>query len=156
MENAMQIEKLKNFLDEHQVKYKNIQHSPAYTAQEIAESAHIPGKEVAKTVIVKLDGQMAMAVVPASYQLNFDLLKKAAGAKTAELANEAEFKNIFPDCEVGAMPPFGNLYGLPVFISNILSEDEQIVFNSGNHAELTKMNFSDFERLVSPVRTVLC
>lgn len=147
----MPVKKLKDFLDREQVRYVTIIHSRAYTAQEIAASAHIPGKALAKTVMVKLDGKMAMAVLPASYKVDFELLKKATGSKTAELATEKEFKNMFPDCEVGAMPPFGNLYDLPVFAANSLREDEEIAFNAGSHTELMKLSFADFERLGKPV-----
>lgn len=147
----MPVKKLKDFLDREHVRYVTIIHSRAYTAQEIAASAHIPGKELAKTVMVKLDGKMAMAVLPASYRVDFELLKKATGAKTVELATEKEFKNMFPDCEVGAMPPFGNLYDLPVFVAESLREDEEIAFNAGSHTELMKLSFADFERLSKPV-----
>jgi len=147
----MPVKKLKAFLDEHHVKYVTLTHSRAYTAQEIAASAHIPGKELAKTVMVKVDGKMAMAVLPASYQIDFGLLKKATGAAAVELATEDEFKNLFPECEVGAMPPFGNLYGMDVFMAASLAEDEVIVFNAGSHTELIRMAFPDYARLVEPV-----
>lgn len=147
----MPTRKLKEFLDRYHTKYVSISHSPAYTAQEIAASAHIPGQELAKTVIVKLDGEMAMAVLPASFQLDLGLLKDASGAKQIELAGEAEFKNLFPDCEVGAMPPFGNLYDMPVYVAQKLIEDREIAFNAGTHRELIRMAYSDFERLVQPV-----
>jgi len=108
--------KLREFFDSFQVKYVVISHSLAYTAQGIAALTHIPGKELAKTVIVKLDGKLAMAVLPASMHVDLSQLKAAAGAQEIELAAEAEFKDRFPDCETGAMPPFGNLYGMPVFV----------------------------------------
>ena len=146
----MPAEKLKAFLDESGVKYVSISHSPAYTAQEIAASAHIPGKALAKTVIVKLDGEMAMAVLPATCDIDFDLLKGTAKAGKVELAKEGEFKNQFPECEVGAMPPFGNLYGMAVFADKGLTEDEEIAFNAGSHKELVKLAYADFERLVEP------
>ena len=148
----MPVNKLKAFLDEHQIKYVTISHSTAYTAQEIAASAHIPGKEVAKTVMVKIDGAMAMAVLPASYQVDFDLLKTATGAQEVELATEEEFKGLFPECEVGAMPPFGNLYGMDVFMAASLAEDEEIAFNAGSHTELIRLAFPDYVRLVQPVQ----
>ena len=147
----MPVQKLKAFLDEHGVKYVTIKHSRAYTAQEVAASAHIPGQELAKTVIIKLNGTMAMAVLPASYQVDFDLLKEATGAKEIELATEEEFKDLFPDCEAGAMPPFGNLYDMDVFVAASLTEDEVIAFNAGSHTELIKMSYTDFARLVDPV-----
>jgi len=146
----MPMQKLKEFLDSHDIKYITISHSLAYTAQEIAASAHIAGKELAKTVMVKIDGKMAMAVLPASYKVSFDLLKRAAGASKVELANEQEFRDMFPESEVGAMPPFGNLYGTEVFVDESLSQDEEIAFNSGSHTELIKLAYRDFERLVKP------
>ncbi len=146
----MPIVKLKEFLDAQQIKYVQITHSRAYTAQEIAESAHIPGKELAKTVMVKIDGQMAMAVLPASYRIELDVLKRVAEAETLKLATENEFKDMFPSCEVGAMPPFGNLYGMNVYVAEPLSEDEEIAFNAGSHTELVRMRYEDFERLVQP------
>ncbi len=147
----MPVEKLQRFLDENDVKYVAIKHSKAYTAQEVAASAHIPGKEVAKTVIVKLDGEMAMAVLPASYSVNFDQLKHVTGASVVELATEEEFKDRFPDCDVGAMPPFGKLYDMQTFMAASLAEDEQIAFNAGSHTELIKMSFAAYQRLAEPV-----
>ncbi len=146
----MPVRKLKQFLDDKKVKYVSIQHSPNYTAQEIAASAHIPGKELAKTVMVKLDGKMAMAVLPASFRIDFDLLKDACDAERAELATEQEFRDAFPECELGAMPPFGNLYGMEVFVAPSLAEDEEIAFNAGSHTELIRLAYRDFERLVQP------
>ena len=148
----MPSKKLKSFLDENKVKYISIQHSSAYTAQEIAAIAHIPGKDLAKTVIIKIDGKMAMAVLPASYKVSFDNLKNLLGAKEVRLAYEQEFIDKFPDCEVGAMPPFGNIYGMDVFVAESLADDEEIAFNACNHTELIKMSFSDFEKLVQPKR----
>jgi Ala-tRNA(Pro) deacylase len=146
----MPIKKLKEFLDRHNIEYVSISHSAAYTAQKIAASAHIPGKELAKTVMVKLDGKMAMAVLPASYRVDFDLLKTVSGANTVKLANEQEFKDIFPSCEVGAMPPFGNLWDMEVYVAQSLAEDEEIAFNAGTHTELIKMKYQDFEKLAKP------
>lgn len=146
----MPIQRLKEFLDREKVKYISISHSPAYTAQEIAASAHVPGKELAKTVIVKLDGRMAMAVLPASLKIDFAKLKQAAGAGQVELASEQEFRDMFPGCEVGAMPPFGNLYDMDVYVSPQLAEDEEIAFNAGSHTELVKLAYRDFQRLVQP------
>ena len=142
--------KLKDFLDSHHVKYVTITHSLAYTAQEIAGAAHIPGQELAKTVIVKIDDQMAMAVLPAHNQIDFARLKKAVGAKKVELADEQEFRGLFPDCELGAMPPFGNLYDLDIYVAEPLAKDELIAFNAGSHTELVKLAYKDFERLVKP------
>jgi len=146
----MPAQKLKEFLDSHNVEYVTINHSPAYTAQRIAELAHIPGKELAKTVVVKLDGKFSMAVLPASHRVDLDYLKRGVTAGNVEVASEAEFKDLFPDCEVGAMPPFGNLYDMDVYVAEKLTEDEEIAFNSGSHTELVKLSYKDFENLVSP------
>jgi len=146
----MPVRKLKEFLDENRVKYVTISHSLAYTAQEIAASAHIPGKELAKTVMIKADGRMVMAVLPASLKVNFDLLADAIGARKVELASEREFKQLFPDCELGAMPPFGNLYGMEVFVAESLTEDKEIAFNAGSHTELMRLPLEDYLRLVKP------
>ena len=142
--------KLKEYLDSENIKYVSIIHSRAYTAQETAESAHIPGKELAKTVMVKIDGEMAMAVLPASDRVDFDLLRGVADAANVTLADEAEFNSIFPESEVGAMPPFGNMYGMDVYVEESLSDDKEIAFNAGSHSELIKLSYSDFERLVKP------
>jgi Ala-tRNA(Pro) deacylase len=146
----MPVEKLKKFLDTEKIKYVSIKHSSAYTAQEIAASAHIPGKELAKTVMIKIDGKMAMAVLPASFKIDIHLLQEITGAENVRLAGETEFKDKFPDCEVGAMPPFGNLYNMEVFAAQSLEDDEDIVFNACSHTELIKLSFKDFKRLVNP------
>ncbi len=146
----MPVRKLKEFLDGHGVKYVMISHSRAYTAQEIAASAHVPGKELAKTVMVQLDGEMAMAVLPASSQIDLRRLGEVTGAADVELATEGQFQGLFPDCELGAMPPFGNLYGMPVYVAEELAEDEEIAFNAGSHTELIRLRYEDFERLVEP------
>jgi Ala-tRNA(Pro) deacylase len=146
----MPVRKLKEFLDSQKVKYVSINHSPAYTAQEIAASAHVRGKELAKTVMVTSDGKMAMAVLPASRKVSFDLLQAAAGAKNVQLASEQAFRDMFPGCEVGAMPPFGNLYGMEVYAAASLAGNEEIAFNAGSHTEVIKLACKDFERLVKP------
>lgn len=146
----MSCNKVKAFLDEHRVRYVAISHSKAYTAQGIAAIAHISGRELAKTVIVKLDGDLAMAVLPASYHVDLELLRRRTGVQKAELATEHEFKQHFPDCETGAMPPFGNLYGIPVYVDETLTQDREIAFNAGSHYELIKLSYADFERLVKP------
>jgi len=147
----MPLQKLKEFLDGNDVKYVSIRHSPAYTAQEVAASGHIPGRELAKTVIVRLDGKLAMVAVPASEKVSLARLKEATGAKEAEIAEESEFEDRFPGCELGAMPPFGNLFDMDVYVSDSLTEDEEIAFSAGSHSELLKLGYRDFERLVNPV-----
>jgi Ala-tRNA(Pro) deacylase len=146
----MPVTKLKEFLDSHRVKYVSIGHSAAYTAQEIAASAHVSGRELAKTVIVKADGKLAMAVVPASHKVSLEHLRDLTGAGRVELAGEQDFKGAFPGCDIGAMPPFGNLYGMPVYVSETLAEDAEIAFNAGSHTELIRLPFADFQRLVEP------
>jgi len=147
----MPLTKVRAFLDQHHIKFVVITHSKAYTAQGIAAIAHIPGQELAKTVIVKLDGALAMAVLPASYQVDLLALKKAVGVRDASLASEREFKQHFPDCETGAMPPFGSLYGIPVYVDSTLARDREIFFNAGTHYELIRMEYADFAKLVEPV-----
>ena len=146
----MPITKLQRFLDDNNVLYTCISHSLAYTSQGIAALAHIPGKELAKTVVVKIDGKMAMAVLPASAHIDLIQMRAAVRANAVELATEAEFKDRFPDCETGAMPPFGNLYDLAVFVDDSLTRDKEIVFNACSHRELIRMAYADFERLVKP------
>ena len=146
----MPVQKLKEFLDANRVKYVSIRHSPAFTAQEIAASAHIPGKELAKTVMVKIDGRMAMAVLPGSYKVDLELLREVTAAENVALATEREFRDMFPGCETGGMPPFGNLYGMDVYVASQLAEDEDIAFNAGSHTELIRMAYAEYERLVQP------
>jgi Ala-tRNA(Pro) deacylase len=146
----MPITKLQRFLDEHNILYTRISHSLAYTSQGIAALAHIPGRELAKTVVVKIDGKMAMAVLPASAHIDLSRMRAAVSANAVELATEAEFKDRFPDCETGAMPPFGNLYELPVFVDDSLTRDKEIAFNACSHRELIRMAYADFETLVKP------
>jgi len=146
----MPVQALKNFLDQNGVKYVVISHSPAFTAQEIAARAHIPGKELAKTVIVKIDDRLAMAVLPASQKVDLQELQQAIGSGRIEIAKEEAFRSRFPGCDLGAMPPFGNLYGMDVYVADNLVEDEEIAFNAGSFTELIKLAYSDFERLVRP------
>ncbi|HKJ02993.1 MAG TPA: YbaK/EbsC family protein [Longimicrobiales bacterium] len=146
----MPVDRLKKFLEENDVKFLTVKHSPAFTAQEVAALAHVPGKELAKTVMVKLDGRLAMVVLPAPDHVSVKRLKEFSGAEDVVLASEEDFADIFPRCEVGAMPPFGNLWGMDVFVEQRLREDEDIAFNAGTHTELVRMSYADFERLVKP------
>jgi Ala-tRNA(Pro) deacylase len=146
----MPAKRLIEFLDDRKVKYVKISHSMAYTAQEIAASAHVPGNELAKTVIVKIDGNPAMAVLSASRRVDLERLRDATGATKVELTTEQEFKGRFPDCEPGAMPPFGHLYDMDVYVDDALAEDEEIAFNAGLHTELVRMKFTDFKKLERP------
>jgi len=146
----MPVKKLKEFLDQHHIKYVTMTHSPAFTSQEIAAAAHISGKQLAKTVIVKIGNDFAMIVVPGNNQINFARLRQSTGIEQIELAAEADFKLKFPGCEVGAMPPFGNLFDMTVYVANSLRKQEHILFNAGSHSELIQLSFHDFERLVKP------
>jgi Ala-tRNA(Pro) deacylase len=146
----MPVRKLKEFLDREKVKYVSIVHSPAYTAQEVAQSAHITGKQMAKTVIVELDGEMAMVVLPADRKIVLQDLREVTGSDQVRFASEESFRRRFPDCETGAMPPFGNLYGMEVYLAESLRGNEEIAFNAGSHTEVMKVPFADFERLVHP------
>ena len=146
----MPVTKLKEFLDRHAVPYETITHSKTFTSQDTAEVAHVPGKELAKTVMVWLDDRMAMAVLPSSSHIDLGRLQEACGARRVVVATENEFRDLFPNCEVGAMPPFGNLWDMPVFVATTLAEDDQIAFNAGNHTELIRLSYADYERLVQP------
>ncbi|MEZ6193681.1 MAG: YbaK/EbsC family protein [Phycisphaerales bacterium] len=146
----MPVKRLREYLDSHEVRYVVLSHSPAYTAQEIARAAHIPGQEMAKTVMVRLDDELVMIVMPAPAKIRFDFLRRASGAVQVELAREKDFAGLFPGCELGAMPPFGNLYEVPVIVDEALAEDEDIFFNAGTHTELIRMKYADFEALVKP------
>ena len=146
----MPVKTLKAFLDQEKIKYVSIVHSTAYTAQEVAASAHVTGKELAKTIIVELDGKMAMAVLPANRKIVLQELREVTGCDEVKFASEDEFRERFPDCETGAMPPFGNLYGMDVYVAESLTDNEEIAFNAGSHTEVIRMRFKDFERLVRP------
>lgn len=141
---------VKEFLDENNVNYSVIQHTPAYTAAEIAANCHISGKFLAKVVIIKIDGKLAMVVEPANQKVNLRSLEESVGGSKVELASEYEFKDKFPNCELGAMPPFGNLYDMDVYVAERLTKDNEIAFNAGNHSELIKMSYQDFAKLVHP------
>ena len=146
----MPLTKLREYLDNNNVKYMVISHSLAYTAQGIAALVHVSGHKLAKTVIVKIDGVLAMAVVPASMHVDLLQLQKLTGAQAVEIATEREFKDAFPDCETGAMPPFGNLYDMSVYADASLAEHEEITFSAGSHRELMRMHWKDMAQLVNP------
>ena len=146
----MPVQRLKEYLDKNDVKYIVISHSRAFTAAAIAAITHIKGKEIAKTVMVKLDARLAMVVVPGSRNIDLNALKSETAAKAATIVPEPEFSDAFPDCEVGAMPPFGSLYELPVYVDEVLTHDEEIAFNAGSHRELVRMSYKDYERLAKP------
>ena len=146
----MTSQRLQEFLTEQQVDFHTVTHPHAFTAVQTAASAHIDSHAMAKTVMVRVDGKLAMAVLPSNEWLDIERLRAAAGAREVRLASEAEFRDRFPECEVGAMPPFGNLYGMEVYVADSMAEDERIAFNAGNHRELMWVRWRDFERLVHP------
>jgi Ala-tRNA(Pro) deacylase len=146
----MPYSRLQHLLDAHRVRYTRIRHAPAYTAQEVAAAAHVPGRELAKTVIVDIDGKLAMVVQTAASKVPLGRVKAVAGARDVHLVSEVEFRDRFPDCEPGAMPPFGNLYGMEVFVVEDLTEDEEIAFNAGTHTDLIRLRYRDFASLVHP------
>src|SRR6266850_8501303 len=137
----MPVKKLKEFLDREKIKYLSIVHSTAYTAQEVAASAHVTGKELAKTVIVELDGKMAMAVLPANRKIVLQDLREVTGCDLVKFASEEQFQKKFPDCETGSMPPFGNLYGMDVYIAEALANNDEIAFNAGSHTEVIRLAY---------------
>ncbi len=144
-------DRLEQYLRERGVAYESQHHPLAYTAQEVAASEHVPGKDLAKTVIVRADDdRLAMLVLPATRTIHLGKLATALGAGRARLAEEKEFGASFPDCEVGAMPPFGNLYGVPVYVDQSLAADERIVFRAGTHTDTMRVAYADFARLVDP------
>lgn len=146
----MPLRQLTNYLEQNNIHYQTRNHPPAFTAQEVAQSCHLSGRRVAKTVIAKVDNEMVMVVTPATERVNFSDLLSEAHAHTAELASEEDFRDKFPMCDLGAMPPFGNLFGMKVYISEELTETDVIAFNSGFNTEIVTMDFADFNRLVRP------
>ncbi len=146
----MPVEELRRLLDDAGVRYETIRHLTSYTSQRTAEVAHVPGQELAKAVILKVDGGFAMAVLPAPAHIDLDAFRAAAGAGSVTLAREGEFAKLFPHCETGAEPPFGELYGLPVWVDEELTRDQRIAFNAGSHTEALRMEYKDWARLVRP------
>jgi Ala-tRNA(Pro) deacylase len=142
--------KIREFLDSHKIPYQFCTHSPAYTAQGLAHVQHVSGKELAKVVMVVVQGRMVMTVLPGSHRVEIEQLDVLLNGQNGRLATEEEFKDLFPDCEVGAMPPFGNLYNLEVWVDNELEKHPTITFNAGTHVETIKMNYADFRCLVAP------
>lgn len=146
----MQIPKrLIDCLNEHKAQYEILHHAEAVTAQRIAQAEHVKGRHHAKVVIVKSGDQHLMIVLPADHQIDLEKVEKAIG-KTVSLSNEQEFKSRFPDCAIGAMPPFGNLYDLPTYVDKHLSEQDYIVFEAGTHTEAIKINYRDYKKIVKP------
>jgi Ala-tRNA(Pro) deacylase len=141
---------LKNYLKVAGVDFEIVVHPEVYTAQEMAAAMHVPGAQFAKVVMVRFDDDLVTLVMPAEYHIDFELLREVSGVKKVELAKEEDFAGSFPDCDLGAMPPFGNLYGIPVWVDEHMAGQETIVFNACTHYEALKMSFSDYEKLVNP------
>lgn len=142
--------RLKELLQKQHVSYRSIPHPEAYDAQRTAQAAHVSGREFAKTVVIRADGKLCMAVLPAMDQVDLDRLRQGLGAHDVELADEEDIRQAFPDCDLGAQPPFGELYGMEVFVSPHLRQDERIAFNGGSHDEAIVMQYADYERLAHP------
>ncbi|MDN6320901.1 MAG: YbaK/EbsC family protein [Marinobacter sp.] len=147
----MPIQQLKEFLDEANVEYMCLTHPPAFTAQQLAHHVKIGGDKVVKTVIIELDGKMAMLVMPATWRVRWDSLSRILDTDFVDLADEQEFQDRFPDCEVGAMPPFGNLFGMTVYCAESLTEQPELAFAAGSHTETLHMKTQDFLNLVQPM-----
>jgi Ala-tRNA(Pro) deacylase len=147
-------ERLETYLREQQVPFQEQQHTQAFGAQRVAECEHVSSKKVAKTVIVMVDNQMKCFVLPAAYHVDFEKIRAILGTKEARLAHENEFAQTFPDCEVGSIPPFGNLYGLPVYVDKSLTTEETIIFPAGTYTDTMSLKYADFERLVHPQVTM--
>ncbi|HJZ47227.1 MAG TPA: YbaK/EbsC family protein [Roseiflexaceae bacterium] len=143
-------DRLETYLRDNQVAFETQHHRTAFTAQALAESEHIPGRMVAKVVMIVADGELVMLALPATNRVDVAQVAAMLDAREVRLADEAEFTAAFPDCEIGAMPPFGNLYGVPVYIDQILAEDETIYFQAGTHTDTISLKYADFARLVEP------
>ena len=149
------LKKLKEALDEAKISYEVYNHALAYTAQEIAAKQHFSGREMAKVVMIDVDGTLVMGVIPGSRKISLEMVRASLGAKKARLASEDQFISRFPDCEIGAMPPFGNLFGLKVYVDPALEQDEYIYFNAGNHVQTVRLKYADFAWVVKPQVTRL-
>lgn len=144
-------ERMEQYLRENGVDFEVETHAQVFTMQEVAAALHVPGNQVAKVVIVCTDDDKIMAVLPAPYRMNIDRVRDLVGAKRARLAKEEEFTDLFPDCATGAMPPFGNLYGVPVYVDRSMGEEPDMIFRIGTHRETMKVAYADFIRLAKPV-----
>ena len=149
------MKRLKDLFDDAKIAYEVYNHPLAYTTQEIAEKQHFSGNEMAKVVMLVVDGNLAMAVVTASQKVHLPTVRKNLGAKDVRLASENEFSSRFPGCEIGAMPPFGNLFGIQVIVDPELKKDKYIYFNAGNHVQTVRLAYKDFVTLVNPQISVL-
>jgi len=141
---------IRDFLDSQNVSYEELHHQPAFTGQEVAHTLHVSGKKCAKTVILEGDGRLAMAVLPASNRLNLHDLQAAMEVARLEMLAESALSKLFPDCEAGAIPPLGSLYGMEVWVDRTISDSEHIVFCAGTHEDCVRMKYADFSKLAKP------
>ncbi len=146
----MPSKRVKSLLDNAGVSYEMMEHDTAFTSLEVAAATHVKARELAKAVMLKSSGHTVMAVIPATCKINFDLAESFLKSQDVSLAAEEEFSPLFPDCERGAMPPFGELYGVDVIADEKLAKDREIVFNAGTHHEIMRMSFEDWKNLVKP------
>lgn len=144
------LKRLQSYLDANKIPYEVVHHPKAYTAHDVAHTLDVPGKLVAKVVMVKADSYFVMSVLPSTWRVDLKRLRDVLETREVRLATEAEIANLFPDCQVGAMPPFGNLYGVEVYVDQLLTEDESIVFEAGTHVGAIKLRYKDFAALVRP------
>jgi Ala-tRNA(Pro) deacylase len=142
--------KLEEFLSEHHVSFQKMPHQPAYTANRIAQALHVPGREVAKSVLLRTGHGHVLAVVPATHRVDLDEIRDCLGEETVEMAPEEDMEQLFPDCERGAIPPFGSMYHLPTIVDQSLAKDEEIVFEGQSHEEAIRMSYRDYEALENP------
>jgi Ala-tRNA(Pro) deacylase len=144
--------KLDDFLTSRQIPFERLHHRPVYTANRMAQALHVPGREVAKTVLLRTGNGYALAVLPATHQVDLDQVREDLGTDNVAMATEAEMDQLFPDCERGAVPPFGSLYDLPTVVDESLADDESIVFDANTHEDAIRMAYRDFEALEHPRR----
>jgi Ala-tRNA(Pro) deacylase len=143
-------QRIRDYLDSQDVPFEPLHHSQAFTGQEVAHSLHLSGKRLAKTLVLKADGKLLMAVIPACHRLNLQDLRGVVEISHLEMLPESELAKLFPDCELGAVPPFGSLYGLEVWVDRAVSDGEEVVFCAGTHEDCLRMKYSDFAKLVKP------
>ena len=144
------LKRLQSYLDTNKIPYEVVTHPKVYTAHDVAQTLDVPGKLVAKVVMVKADSYFVMSVLPSTWRVDLKRLRDVLEAREVRLAMEAEIANLFPDCQVGTMPPFGNLYGVEVYVDQLLTEDESIVFEAGTYVGAMKLQYKDFATLVRP------
>jgi len=149
--------RVKQLLEEASTRYDALPHPEAFTAQDVAKASHVSGRRVAKVVIASAhDGRYLMAVLPAARRLDLSALRDAAGARQLSLAGDAELSMLFPDCDLGAMPPFGALYEMPVYVDACFPRAGEFYFQAGDRREIVRIRYEDFERLARPIIGDFC